>query len=59
MLERPLERAGVPRPRPLSVMSRVISPSLSAREMLTAVAWAWRAQLDSARHLTRRISAFG
>ena len=46
MLDRPLERAGVPGPRPLSVMSRVISPSWSTREMVTAVAWAWRAQLD-------------
>src|SRR6202050_4435952 len=38
MLDRPLERAGVPRPRPLSVMSRVISPSWSTREMAQAVA---------------------
>lgn len=42
MLVRPLERAGVPTPRPLSMTSRMISPSCCAREMLTAVAWAWR-----------------
>ncbi len=46
MLARPLDLAGVPRPRPLSVMSRVISPSCRARAMVTAVARAWRAQLD-------------
>jgi len=33
-----LERAGVPRPRPLSVTSRVISASCRARAMVTAVA---------------------
>ena len=43
MLARPLDLAGVPMPWPLSVMSRVTSSSCCTREMLTAVAWAWRA----------------
>jgi hypothetical protein len=38
MLERPLERVGVPMPRPLSVMTRVISPSFRIRETSAAVA---------------------
>ena len=56
MLARPLDLAGVPRPRPLSVTSRVISPSCAASEMLTAVAWACRAQLDRASRVTARMS---
>ena len=56
MLVSPLERLGVPMPRPLSVTCRVRTSWATLTETSTMLAWACRAQLDRASRVTARTS---